>query len=695
MNLPSKTKLKSKRERERDQRNVKRNVDWENECKAIEFKGPLVDGIPWDEADTKVKSLIYLCIGTEGQRIYHQRFPHSNVNTISAFELFHELSLSFTRPRNTTYDRFLLFTCKQKENEKLEIFHCRLKALGAQCRLGTAEDDLIKDLFIDFMNNTEIQSELLTETRTPAQVLQYALNKERGQENQRAIAGRLRATNILDNQIAHIGSNQYSQQRRPQPQNSRSTTQQQRRPQQQRNQGQSNPCRRCGAPFSLEHLQICPAKKAQCNNCKRVGHFAKVCRSTRPTWNTNQQQLGLNNPPARRIRNIRQQESTSSTSGEHNTTIEQETLDPDSTYYIQEIIDSWNQVNHVKSCTFTNRNPPGIDASLNNEIWIKTRSNNINIEWIADTGSPKSFINEATANSILQKCNKATRLSYNQDPEKYRCFNNVSIPITGILQLDLTSGYWTSRYNKILIVKTQTVTLLGRDVLSKLGFSLSQKQGKQINHISTELSFKKKIVEQFPHLCTRIGKSKNHIAKSDIKNNITPTQHKGRRVPVHLTDKVDKEIKHLLDTNQIIKLDKCSDDVFISPIVITVKHDKSIKFALDSQLLNDAINKNKYQMQSIDNLMDAVAKYLSDSKQTPGEFFFSKIDLKYAYSQLPLHPTIQKHCNFNILGGKSTGTYRFINGFYGLSDMPATFQKQSIKPSKTYQINSTFLTISY
>ena len=392
----------------------------------------------------------------------------------------------------------------------------------------------------------------------------------------------------------------------------------------------------------------------------------------------------MDNPPARRIRNIRQQESTSSSSGEHNNTIEQaqETLDPERTYYIQEIIDSWNQVNHVKPSAFMNRNPSGIDASLNNEIWIKTKSNNINIEWIADTGSPKSFINEATANNILQKCNKATRLPYNQDPEKYRCFNKVSIPISAILQLDLTSGDWTSRNNKILIVKTQTVNLLGRDVLSKFRFALSQKQGKQINQISTELSFKTKVLEQFPHLCTRKGKSKIHIAKSDIKDNIFPTQHKGRRVPLHLTDKVDKEIKHLLDTGQIIKLDKCSDDVFISPIVITVKHDKSIKLALDSQLLNDAINKNKYQMQSIDNLMDAVEKYLSDNKHIPGEFLFSKIDLKYAYSQIPLHPTIQKHCNFNILGGKSTGTYRFVNGFYGLSDMPATFQKTIDKTLK-------------
>ena len=49
--------------------------------------------------------------------------------------------------------------------------------------------------------------------------------------------------------------------------------------------------------------------------------------------------------------------------------------------------------------------------------------------------------------------------------------------------------------------------------------------------------------------------------------------------------------------------------------------------------------------------------------------------MKYAYSQIPLDASIAKHCNFSILGGKATGTYRFLNGFYGLTDMPATFQK--------------------
>ena len=153
-----------------------------------------------------------------------------------------------------------------------------------------------------------------------------------------------------------------------------------------------------------------------------------------------------------------------------------------------------------------------------------------------------------------------------------------------------------------------------------------------------------------------------------------PHTTKRRRVPLHLLEKVEIELDKLNQNKQITRLDKCPDDRFVSPVVITVKKDKSVKLALDSKKLNKAIHKNKYQMQSIDHLVDAVAHYSSQRKNSPGIFWFSKIDLKYAYSQIPLDKSIAKHCNFSILGGKATGTYRFLN-FYGLTDMPGTFQK--------------------
>ena len=49
--------------------------------------------------------------------------------------------------------------------------------------------------------------------------------------------------------------------------------------------------------------------------------------------------------------------------------------------------------------------------------------------------------------------------------------------------------------------------------------------------------------------------------------------------------------------------------------------------------------------------------------------------MKYAYGQLPLDESMAKHCNFQIIDGKSTGTYRFVTGHYGLSIMPTEFQK--------------------
>ena len=155
------------------------------------------------------------------------------------------------------------------------------------------------------------------------------------------------------------------------------------------------------------------------------------------------------------------------------------------------------------------------------------------------------------------------------------------------------------------------------------------------------------------------------MAKPTMKKDFKPVQQKGHRVPLHLLDKVEAELKKLKQDKQIIRLDKCSDEHFKSLVVITVKHDKSVKIALDSKKLNEPIHKNRYQMQSIDHLLDEVANYISEGKQNPGQFYFSKIDPKYACSQIPLDPNIQKHCNFCLLGGKATGTYRLKNGFMG------------------------------
>ena len=81
-------------------------------------------------------------------------------------------------------------------------------------------------------------------------------------------------------------------------------------------------------------------------------------------------------------------------------------------------------------------------------------------------------------------------------------------------------------------------------------------------------------------------------------------------------------------------------------------------------------------MPNVEKLMDSRSQIITNYKTEPAEqIYFSTIDLKYAYSQLNLHPETAQHCNFNFVSGAMTGTYRFKTGFYGLTDMPAEFQK--------------------
>ena len=122
------------------------------------------------------------------------------------------------------------------------------------------------------------------------------------------------------------------------------------------------------------------------------------------------------------------------------------------------------------------------------------------------------------------------------------------------------------------------------------------------------------------------------------------------------------------------RLSSCSDEHFISPIVNTVKKDPSIKLALDSKVLNKSFHKNEYQKPNIEMLNDSISQHLKNT-QNAQKAYFSTIDLTYAYIQLQLHKNTAKHCNFNIICEQSTGTYRFKNGFYSLTDRPARFQK--------------------
>ena len=80
-------------------------------------------------------------------------------------------------------------------------------------------------------------------------------------------------------------------------------------------------------------------------------------------------------------------------------------------------------------------------------------------------------------------------------------------------------------------------------------------------------------------------------------------------------------------------------------------------------------------MPNIENQIDIIQQ--NTSVNTTNETaYFTKLDLKYVYSQLIFDsetPLPSRPYKFNIISGECAGTYCFITGYYGLTNMPAAF----------------------
>ena len=239
------------------------------------------------------------------------------------------------------------------------------------------------------------------------------------------------------------------------------------------------------------------------------------------------------------------------------------------------------------------------------------RIENTDRHLLLDSGSGCNIINMSLAREISLKCAQS-QWSENK-PLELKSFSNDIFETLGTLKTPVRCNDWKIHKAKITVVADGFRPILGRDLFDQLGTTFSQKPcpNTEIINIETPCAIKKSLAKEFPELISRIGKSKHHTVNSKFHKNYPVTHNKGRKVPIHLQPKVKIEHEKLLNEGHIEKLTNCSDQFFISPIVITAKKDQSVKIALDSKILNKAIHKNKIQMRNIDSLIHTISQTLS------------------------------------------------------------------------------------
>ena len=136
-----------------------------------------------------------------------------------------------------------------------------------------------------------------------------------------------------------------------------------------------------------------------------------------------------------------------------------------------------------------------------------------------------------------------------------------------------------------------------------------------------------------------------------------PIRQAGRRVAPFRREEVKQQIQQML-TDDVIR-PSCSP--WASPIVLVQKKDGSTRFCVDYRKLNAVTETDAYPLPRVDESIEAMA----------GAKYFSVLDLKSGYWQLPVKPEDRAKTAFVCL----EGLFQFNVMPFGLVSTPASFQR--------------------
>ena len=372
---------------------------------------------------------------------------------------------------------------------------------------------------------------------------------------------------------------------------------------------QDSVVRQCPRCGNTGHLAgECRFKDSVCHRCKKRGHLKRVCRARGPRGRGQRTQA-----PA---------------------TYQME-VEPEDCY--TEVDDLILSVNSVGKGTVK----PYLAV-------LEVNGKPMKME--VDTGAAVTLISQKTQkslfpNAVLEK--PGLKLpTYTTEPIRVLGQMNVSVK---------HRGYQGQQV--LYVVSGRGPSLLGRNWLSDIQLDWARIKAVYVQEVKAKVG---QLLEKYREVFQSTpGVMKHHTAHLSLKPESQPVFRRAHSVPFAIKELVGKELDRLEECGILRRVDHTA---WATPIVPIPKTDGTLRICGNYKMtVNLHLNVDQYPLPKPAELMASLT----------GGKYFTKLDLRSAYQQMPLDDESARMMTINT----HQGLYQFTKLPFGVSSAPAIFQK--------------------
>lgn len=493
------------------------------------------------DATTEKQAAVFLtCIGTEAYDVYRAMHFDSEEDRkkiesiIAGFEAFCVGAV------NTTYERYRFNQRTQNVGERFDVYLGEIRRMAKSCNFAAVENSMLRDRIVVGIKDDATRRKLL-------QVRELTLDQAIDLCKASEAAGRQLKEMATPEAVQPLQHTKPTSQRRGRGRGARPAGEQRRRGTSatRRDRDYSvdqRSCRYCGRHHDA-NKQACPAYGQTCTKCRKLHHFAAVCRSSSATTTPRQQ-------------------------------------------HVREIDD-----HAVESLLALHEGTK--------RVYSNVLVNDVKVRFLLDCGStvnilPRSIANKVGHGQAQLRPARAT----------LRMFNATELPTDGMTTVTVKHPRTGDRFECDFYVTEREQPILGMEACRRLNLLHIVEENICETHEATPpggLTTADVFTRYQDLFDGSLGCMDGEVSLA-VDSNVPPVQMPLRRLPVALRDQVQTELAKLVTNGVIAPVTEPSS--WVSALLVVQKPEgQGVRIVMDPKFLNTALQRSTYYMQTIDDVL--------------------------------------------------------------------------------------------